>query len=312
MDFGVSYFAVRRRKARSVYLAHQFIGIRDVIMKAIAPQRKKSYFFPECLAIVLCIVLLVVIAGQTSSQSVAVAGQDTVAGDSEVETAENPDVPETSEISTAVPETTAAAKLSPSYKISVPYISQENVLPTGCEIISAVMVLRYYHYDLSVDDFIDQDLDQEDFTTENGVYYGPHPSEAFVGNPYRPDGLGCYAPVIRRALSRVLVNETALDTTGTSLDDLVSRYIVNDQPVLIWASMNMIPLENGFTYTVESTGEKFTWPANEHCLVLIGYDQKAYYFNDPYESNGVKGFSKSVVSQRFADMGLQSVVVVKD
>ena len=28
-------------------------------------------------------------------------------------------------------------------RISVPYISQENLLPTGCELVSAVMLLRF-------------------------------------------------------------------------------------------------------------------------------------------------------------------------
>ena len=36
--------------------------------------------------------------------------------------------------------------------------SQEGEYPTACEIVSAVMVLSYYGYDVSVDDFIDDYL----------------------------------------------------------------------------------------------------------------------------------------------------------
>lgn len=282
-------------------------------MKAIAQKAKKNYLLPEILVIILCIALMGIISNQTSSINAVQTDQNMVIEDSAEETTEmetSDSIEETGASSTALAETTATTKISQSHKISVPYISQKNVLPTGCEIISSVMLLRYYDYNTSVDDFIDNYLDKEDFTKENGAYYGPHPSEAFVGSPYREDGLGCYAPVIQKALNRVLKNEVALDTTGTSLDDLVRQYISNDQPVLVWASMNMIPLEDGFTYTIKSTGEKFTWPANEHCLVLIGYDQNKYYFNDPYESNGVKGFQKSLVDERFNEMGMQSVVVV--
>lgn len=283
-------------------------------MKAIAQKAKKNYLLPEILVIILCIALMGIISSQTSSLNMVQTDQNKVTEDSaeettEIETSDPIEATETS--SMAMAETTATTKLNPSHKISVPYISQENVLPTGCEIISSVMLLRYYHYNTSVDDFIDKYLDKEDFTKENGTYYGPHPSEAFVGSPYREDGLGCYAPVIQKALNRVLKNEVALDTTGTSLDDLVRKYISNDQPVLVWASMNMIPLEDGFTYTIKSTGKKFTWPANEHCLVLVGYDQNKYYFNDPYKSNGVKSYQKSLVNKRFTEMGLQSVAVVK-
>lgn len=198
--------------------------------------------------------------------------------------------------------------------ISVPYISQENLLPTGCEIVSAIMLLKFYGYAVSADDFVDRYLIKQDLQVHsNGQLSGPHPSSAFIGSPYRSDGLGCYAPVILNSLNQILSDrDTATDLTGTSIDTLIDRFIKNDTPVLIWASINMKPLKNGTQWIIEDTGEKFTWLSGEHCLVLVGYDEDNYYFNDPYDSNGLMGYDKDTVQQRYMQMGQQSLVILHE
>ena len=44
--------------------------------------------------------------------------------------------------------------------LTVPYIDQSVRYPTGCESVSAVMMLRYLGYDISVDTFINEFLDK--------------------------------------------------------------------------------------------------------------------------------------------------------
>lgn len=43
-------------------------------------------------------------------------------------------------------------------QLSVPYISQEGSFPNGCESVSATMLLRYYGFDITPDEFIDSYL----------------------------------------------------------------------------------------------------------------------------------------------------------
>ena len=88
-------------------------------------------------------------------------------------------------------------------RISVPYISQENVLPTGCELVSAVMLLRFEGSYTSVYDFADA-IPKQELYTKGGLLYGPHPDSAFVGDPYSSSGYGCYAPVVAETLNRFL------------------------------------------------------------------------------------------------------------
>ena len=86
--------------------------------------------------------------------------------------------------------------------IDVPYLDQSVRYPTGCESVSAVMLLRYLGYEMSVDEFIEQYLDRQEFELREGELYGPDPTKYFCGSPYDEESFGCYAPVITQALKK--------------------------------------------------------------------------------------------------------------
>lgn len=195
--------------------------------------------------------------------------------------------------------------------LETPYLSQSGY-PTGCESASAVMLLRDAGYSTTIADFIDRALDIGYLYSDGYTLYGPDPNKAFIGDPRSSTGYGCYAPVITNALNRILNGgDKAENVTGTSLSKLIDKYIDNGTPVAIWATINMIEMEYTTQWIIPETGELFTWKSNEHCLVLVGYDDKYYYINDPYNSNGLMAYSRSVVEQRFTVMGSQAVVINK-
>ena len=224
-------------------------------------------------------------------------------------------VPQTSDTGVRRPapaeKTTDPALLPSAQKmLEVPYISQKGLLPTGCEIVSSLMLLRYYGYSVTADDFIDRYLDIGDFWMENGQLRAKHPSQVFIGNPRTEGGYGCFAPVIVNSLNRILSGGLRAEETGAnSLAELAKTYISRGTPALVWASIGMIDITDGTAWTVWPSGEKFVWPANEHCLVLVGYDDKYYYFNDPYNGRGVVGYRKSLAESRYRTLGYQSVVI---
>ena len=102
----------------------------------------------------------------------------------------------------------------------------------------------------------------------------------------------------------------AIDTTDTDIDTLIDYYVKRNIPVLLWASIDLSPTYAGDSWILEDTGEWYTWTAGEHCMVLVGADQNYYYFNDPYDSNGVVKYKKELVTKRWEELGKQSAVLV--
>ena len=189
-------------------------------------------------------------------------------------------------------------------KIEVPYIDQSVRFPTGCESVSTVMLLRYLGCKLSVEDFIDRYLEKVDFEWRGGELWGADPWKKFCGSPYAEDGFGCYAPVIRRSLKQVFKENAfpyeACDETGASMERLLTKYIDQGMPVIFWACINMREPITGPQWRLFDSGEPFTWISNEHCMLLVGYDEDGYYFNDPYENNGVIHYPKGLTEKRHA------------
>lgn len=209
--------------------------------------------------------------------------------------------------------------------IEVPYISQAGLYPTGCESVSTVMLLRYLGIKITVDGFIEKYLIKQNFEVREGIVYGPDPRKVFCGNPYSEDGMGCYAPVICEAMNRVFAENigeydeqeqtnpacesvksgktlkgtyTAVDETNKAVEDLLTEYIDRDMPVIFWACIDMREPVTGPDWELLDGSGTFTWISNEHCMLLVGYDEEGYYFNDPYENHGLIRYPRELVEKR--------------
>ena len=205
-------------------------------------------------------------------------------------------------------------------KISnVPLIGQSK-LPTGCETCSATMLLKHYGYNISETTFADKYLVKKPFGYSNGSYTGPDPNCAFVGTPYSSNSYGAYAPIMVKCMNKYLSDKSykAVEISGKSLEYLSGKYVAQGQPIMIWATINMLPSFKTTTWRVNYTDENakyklgsyYTWIAREHCLVMTGYDNYYYYFNDPW-TNARTRYSKSLVNTRYNELGKQAVVMVK-
>lgn len=187
------------------------------------------------------------------------------------------------------------------HKIRVPYIDQSVKYPTGCESVSAVMLLKFLGYDITVDEFIRDCLECCAMEFRDDVLYGPDPNESFCGSPYDEESYGIYAKGLQKALIRAAGDKYEFpDETGTPVCDLLEKYIDREIPVIFWACINMREEIPGPEWKLLDTGETFTWTSNEHCMLLVGYDKEQYYFNDPYDNNGVIRYPRELVEKRHA------------
>lgn len=204
----------------------------------------------------------------------------------------------------------------PDYKkatyIDVPFMSQDDY-PTGCELVSTSMVLSYYGYDLEPIKIIEDGyLKTVNVEYKDGKPYGGNPNEVFIGDPRNSGGYGCYSGAIVKALKKYFENESALAYTldDKDLSEICENFIANGEPVIIWASIDMEPLEKSENYDwiIEKTGKEFTWLANEHCMVLVGYDDYYYYIHDPQKGEFTP-YKRCDVEKRYDEMGRQAVAV---
>lgn len=245
-----------------------------------------------------------------------VNAEQTLSSDGSESSAPTVTEPESSSAETSVPRNEESA-ISESVILTgaknignVPIIAQKPEFPTGCESVSAVMVLKYFGFDITVGQFVDDYLPQSnEFYNADGKLYGPSPYEYFIGNPRLSSSFGCMAPVIEKAICNYFgSSDRVKNTTGASLARLCRDYIDKDIPVIVWASIAMIEVEPTSSWYL-SDGTLFTWSGNEHCLVLTGYDDSYYYFNDPYKGAALK-YARARVEDRFEKLGKQSLVVM--
>ena len=213
--------------------------------------------------------------------------------------------------------------LPKSTKISIKGLSQEGI-PTGCESVSTVSVLQHYGVDITIDEFINNFLPCKEFYKIGSKIYGANPHEYFAGNPYETTSLGCYPNVILKALNGIKNSQTIqttdtekypkisnLDfrnTTGSSIDTLITQYIDRQIPVILWVTIHMKQPYEGMKYYLED-GTLYTWTAQEHCAVLCGYDKEFYYLMDPLRNGEIIAYPKVLVKQRYDELGKYSLVI---
>lgn len=192
--------------------------------------------------------------------------------------------------------------------LEVPALSQTD-WPTGCESVIAVMALNWAGADLTVEDFVYGFLPMDELWMDAaGQLCGPSPADTFIGDP-AGRGYGCFAPVLARAMSRAApAGYRALDLTGSPLSELSCAYLRHNIPVVIWATMEMRPVEAGTQWLLPG-GEVFTWPSGEHCLLLVGETAEGYLLNDPRAGETVC-YDKELVRRRYESLGSQAVALV--
>lgn len=156
----------------------------------------------------------------------------------------------------AQPDSPRQAAASQEVQLEVPYLSQEDILPTGCEAVSAAMVLQYWEVDVTPEEVASM-LPCAPLYQLGGQLYGPNPDEFFVGSPFEETGYGCYAPVIAGVLEEQLSPKyTVTLEYGCTIRQLYQNYVVEQgAPVLIWVTIDLVeptPAPNGSWKTAAS------------------------------------------------------------
>lgn len=202
--------------------------------------------------------------------------------------------------------TTAPKKEPDVYSVKVQYMYQEPELPTGCEITSLTMLLNYLGFDAEKTDLSDNYL-EKDYEATKSI------DEAFLGDPRWDGGYGCNAPVIVKAAEKYLKDQKSSlkveNITGTDFEDLY-KYIADDTPVIVWASINLMEVDKYFCYKDEK-GEDVYWYNNEHCMVLCGYDKERNLVTAADPLSGLMLYDADRFKYIYEEMNKQSIIIKK-
>lgn len=225
-----------------------------------------------------------------------------------------PDTTTTAQETTVLQTEPTSAEPEQSVILDVPYLNQRESFPTGCESVSTVMAMQAAGVDMDVETFVSQYLTLGDAPTlaADGVRYGCDPDQAFPGDPRTTTGWGCFAPAIVRAASKALPCDDYLVEAlyDESLSTLCSAYLDQGIPVIVWATIDMKAPYGGLSWIVPETGKTIQWVRPMHCLLLVGYDEDCYYFNDPWRTKACP-YPKEAVEAAYAGMSRQAVVITK-
>ncbi len=209
-----------------------------------------------------------------------------------------------------------------SYKIEgVPVLKQEaEELKAGCETYACTMLLQSQGIDMDEFEFANNYLVQKPiYENSEDDWYGPDMDSAYVGDVEW--GYGVNSPAMGKFMNQMLKDKgsdkKAYVLDESSLEQLCKDYIVNDIPVMVWATTNMQEPYVKRIWTINYVDEEISdaqigdteqWLQNEHCLVLIGYDKDNYYFADSVAGE-VSVFDKATTQDKYEKLDCQAIVV---
>ena len=201
------------------------------------------------------------------------------------------------------------------FYLDVPYFSQAEY-PTGCELVSTSMLLAYYGIDITAGELIDNG-----YIETGSVYQDPKnssklrggdPNKVFIGMCILTIPVGLHTQFSSSA--PFMSHSTLLKFTRhrrPCMKDICSEYIDKGMPVLIWASINMVPTEKkeSNTWYLDDTDKEFTWTSNEHCLLLVGYNADYYYLHDPLRQEATL-YERKLTETRYSELEKQAITLI--
>lgn len=199
-----------------------------------------------------------------------------------------------------------ASTETPTYLIkNFPVINQYPNYPTGCESVAITLLLRYYGVSVSPDDVI-KNLAKEDLPYyENNILYGGNPEVGFIGNPYSSHSYGVYEKPIKNVAN---IFKGGIESKENFSFNNVLNLVQQNKPVVVWTSMGLAVPYISKSWIYKPTGEKISWKAQEHAVVVIGYSDNSVIISDPIGGQ-IKYQSRSIFESRYRYYGERAVYV---
>jgi uncharacterized protein YvpB len=165
--------------------------------------------------------------------------------------------------------------------LDVPIIKQNPELKYGCEVTSLAMVLQYAGVrvdKLTLARQIKKDLDPKVRNRRGDILSWGNPADGFVGDMTgKTSGYAVYDGPIADLMEQYLP-ERAINLTGQPFDELL-KYVANKRPVVVWTTGDYRLPDRWESW--KHGGQTIRTPLDLHAVVLVGFDERHVYINDP-------------------------------
>jgi uncharacterized protein YvpB len=237
--------------------------------------------------------LSVLIYGRLSGQEWAL-GKERSAGNQQAVSIPSPPVP------TPLPVLKASAKLK------APLVKQLPELRSGCELTSLTMLLQFYGIGKDKMELVPElkrDPTKIRYSMDGKIQFWGNPLTGFVGDiTGKTKGFGIYHTGLMELLLKYV--PTGIDLTGKSFET-VERQVAAGIPVIVWTTTNFQEPETWVEW--DSPAGKVRTTFSEHAVLLVGYDEKYVYVNDPLSGQTDLKIAKSTFVGTWKSMGSQAL-----
>lgn len=190
--------------------------------------------------------------------------------------------------------------------------SQLPELKNGCEVTSLSMLLAFAGRPVSKMELarvMPRDPTPAQYRGDgrglNSVVRWGNPNVGFVGNVDRIGGYGIYHAPLTRLLDSQLPGR-ALDLSGRPFQDLLDT-VADGRPVLAWTTATLKPTENWVRW--ETAQGPFRATADEHAVLLVGYDASYVYLNNPLTGQAAEKRARAPFIAAWKQLGRQAITI---
>jgi uncharacterized protein YvpB len=191
--------------------------------------------------------------------------------------------------------------------LDVPIIAQNPELNNGCEITSLAMLLQYAG--VNADKMTLSEEIKKDKTPllhdENGnIKQWGNPNEGFVGDiTGKNDGFGVYQEPMIELMEQYMPGRS-VDLSKQPFESLI-KSIDEGHPVIVWVTAEFkAPKEYN---EWEKNGVKIKATFDEHAVVLVVYDKKYCYINNPLSEKKNQKIKKTTFKKVWSVMGNMAI-----
>jgi uncharacterized protein YvpB len=193
-----------------------------------------------------------------------------------------------------------------SKKMDIPVIAQRPELPSGCEVTSLAMALRYYGVNADKTTLAKQmlyDTTELVRNSDGSIKIWGDPNVGFVGTPFG-NGYTINPGPLKKVLDKYRPGGIAL--TGKNFTEIES-YVKQGKPVLVWFTINYeMPVERTWK---TPAGKAINAARPLHNIVITGTDANYVYFNDSEAVKKDVRLPKAKFINIYNAMGKRALVV---